>query len=112
MTTEVVVETPAERPTPPKDWLPGLKENFQTDIVSGLIIFLIALPLCLGIAIAPGAPPIAGVISGIVAGTLANLFSGSYVTINGPAAGMIVIVLGAVTELGFRGRSRSGSSPA
>ncbi len=103
MTTEVVVETPAERPTPPKDWLPGLKENFQTDIVSGLIIFLIALPLCLGIAIASGAPPIAGVISGIVAGTLANLFSGSYVTINGPAAGMIVIVLGAVTELGFRG---------
>ncbi|MDQ3460790.1 MAG: SulP family inorganic anion transporter [Deinococcota bacterium] len=91
------------RPIPPKDWLPGLKENWQTDIVSGLIIFLIALPLCLGIAIASGAPPIAGVISGIIAGTLANLLSGSYVTINGPAAGMIVIVLGAVTELGFGG---------
>lgn len=101
MTTEVV-HAPAGRPTPPKDWLPGLKENFQADVVSGLVIFLIALPLCLGIALASGAPPIAGVISGIVAGTVANLLSGSYVTINGPAAGMIVIVLGAVTELGFR----------
>lgn len=104
MTTESVVEGQGGgRPVPPKDWLEGLKENAKTDVVSGLIIFLIALPLCLGIAIASGAPPIAGVIAGIVAGTLANLFSGSYVTINGPAAGMIVIVAGAVTELGFRG---------
>ncbi|MDQ4065723.1 MAG: SulP family inorganic anion transporter, partial [Actinomycetota bacterium] len=103
MTTASAVDTrDGGRPIPPKDWFPGLKENFQTDVVSGLIIFLIALPLCLGIALASGAPPIAGVIAGIVAGTIANLFSGSYVTINGPAAGMIVIVVGAVTELGFR----------
>ncbi|MCA1674422.1 MAG: SulP family inorganic anion transporter [Actinobacteria bacterium] len=103
MTTASAVDTQdGGRPTPPKDWLPGLKENVQADVVSGLIIFLIALPLCLGIALASGAPPIAGVIAGIIAGTIANLFSGSYVTINGPAAGMIVIVVGAVTELGFR----------
>lgn len=104
MTSGAIGATPTEgRLPPPKDWLPGLAENFKTDIVSGLIIFLIALPLCLAIAGASGAPPIAGIISGIIAGTLANLLSGSHVTINGPAAGMIVIVLGAVTELGFAG---------
>ncbi|MBA3884513.1 MAG: SulP family inorganic anion transporter [Acidobacteria bacterium] len=91
------------RPTPPKDWLPGLIENTRYDAVSGFVVFLIALPLSLGIALASGAPAISGVISAIVAGTLANLLSGSHVTINGPAAGMIVIVLGAVTELGFTG---------
>ncbi|MEJ7585699.1 MAG: SulP family inorganic anion transporter [Acidimicrobiales bacterium] len=83
--------------------MPGLVENAKTDVVSGFILFLIALPLCLAIALASGAPAIAGVISGIVAGTVACLLSGSYVTINGPAAGMIVIVSGAVTELGFKG---------
>ena len=48
----------------PLDYLPGLKQNAKTDVVSGFILFLIALPLSLGIAIASGAPPIAGVIAG------------------------------------------------
>jgi len=84
----------------PKDWIPGLIENWKYDLMSGLILSLIALPLCLGIAIASGAPPVAGLIAGILGGMLVTFTSGSYVTINGPAAGLIVVVLGAVDELG------------
>lgn len=84
----------------PEDWIPGLKQNFKFDIVSGLILFLIALPLCLGIAIASGAPPIAGVIAGFIGGILGSLAGGTYITINGPAAGLIAIVFGAVLALG------------
>ncbi|WCL48837.1 SulP family inorganic anion transporter [Leptospira sp. GIMC2001] len=77
-----------------------LKKYGRTDIMSGFIVFLIALPLCVGIAVASGAPPTSGLIAGIIGGIVASIFGGSYVTINGPAAGLIVIVLGAIDGLG------------
>jgi len=84
----------------PKDRLAGLKENWKTDIVSGFILFLIALPLCLGIAIASGVPPMAGIITAIIGGIIVSQISGSFVTINGPAAGLIVVILASVDRLG------------
>jgi MFS superfamily sulfate permease-like transporter len=87
----------------PKSGLAGLGENWKFDIVSGFIIFLIALPLCLGIAMASNAPPMAGIITGIIGGVICGFISGSHITINGPAAGLIVIVLGAIADLGYEG---------
>lgn len=84
----------------PQDRLAGLKENWKTDIVSGFILFLIALPLSLGIAMASGMPPVAGIIGAMIGGLVVSQCNGSYVTINGPAAGLIVVIVNAVDKLG------------
>ena len=84
----------------PKDGLAGLKENFSSDASSGFIVFLLALPLSLGIAKASDFPPIMGLITAIIGGTVVSLFMGSRLSIKGPAAGLIVIVAGAVSEFG------------
>ncbi len=70
------------------------------DLKAGMVVFLIALPLSLGISLASGAPSTAGLISAALGGILGAYLGGSYVTINGPAAGLIVVVLNAIQNLG------------
>ncbi len=84
----------------PQDGFAGLKENFIQDASSGFIVFLLALPLSLGIAKASEFPPIMGLITAIVGGMVVSMFAGSRLTIKGPAAGLIVVVAGAVNEFG------------
>ncbi len=74
---------------------------FKTDMLAGVVVFLVALPLCLGIAVASGAPPFAGIITGILGGIIVGILSGSNVSVAGPAAGLIAIVVAAITDLGF-----------
>lgn len=70
------------------------------DISASIVVFLVALPLCLGIAIASGAPPIAGIISGIIGGVVVGLISNSALGVSGPAAGLVAICIAAIAELG------------
>lgn len=78
----------------------NLFANLKSDFASGLVVFLVALPLCLGIALASGAPPLAGIISGIVGGIVVGYLSQSHLSVSGPAAGLTAIVLTAIMDLG------------
>ena len=75
-------------------------KNLKSDLPSGLVVFLVALPLCLGIALASGAPLFSGLISGIVGGIVIGSLSNSELSVSGPAAGLAALVLGAITAIG------------
>ena len=75
-------------------------ENAGRNLPAGLVVYLVALPLCLGIALASGAPAMAGIISGIAGGLVVGALSGSQLSVSGPAAGLTVIVFSAIQELG------------
>ncbi|HXD94509.1 MAG TPA: SulP family inorganic anion transporter, partial [Bacteroidia bacterium] len=104
-TTETITNktttTMATKQEIPLDGIAGLKQNLMADLTSGFMVFLLALPLSLGIATASGIPnPLFGVITAIIGGLIVSLLSGSRLTIKGPAAGLIPIIGGCVAAFG------------
>ncbi|MCK5925150.1 MAG: SulP family inorganic anion transporter [Methylococcales bacterium] len=93
-------KTPSSRQTIPKTGLEGLKENWRSDLTAGFAVFLTALPLCLAIALASGFPPASGIITALIGGLLISRINGSFITVNGPAAGLIVVIFASVQTLG------------
>src|SRR5437773_7428039 len=71
----------------------GPRGTFQDDFLASAVVFLVALPLCMGIALASGAPPAAGLVTGIIAGLVVGVIAGSPLQVSGPAAGLSVVVL-------------------
>ncbi len=77
--------------------------HWKTDFLAGIVVFLVAMPLCLGIALASGAPPLSGLIAGAVGGVVVSFASGSQLSVSGPANGVTVVAAAAISGFGYRG---------
>ena len=75
-------------------------KHWQKDLPASIVVFFVAVPLCLGIALASGAPLFSGLIAGIVGGIVVGTISNSSLGVSGPAAGLAIIVLNAIQDLG------------
>ena len=82
---------------------PSMVGHPKEDAVAGVVVFLVALPLCLGIAIACGVPPVSGLVAGVVGGMVVPWISRSPLSVTGPAAGLTSIVLAEVSKVGLNG---------
>lgn len=77
----------------------NLLKSIKSDAPASLVVFLVALPLCLGVALASGAPLFSGIIAGVVGGVVVGALSGARLSVSGPAAGLTVIVFDAIQAL-------------
>ena len=106
MSTTKTKETPTHRPRSEKPngerQKTGLFATMNKDLPASLVVFLVALPLSLGIALASGAPLLAGIISAAIGGIVVGALSGAPLMVSGPAAGLTVLVLGYVQQYGWR----------
>jgi MFS superfamily sulfate permease-like transporter len=87
----------------PSTGLRGIRDHWRDDLSAAVSVSLVALPLALGIALASGVPPMSGILAAIIGGVVTTIFRGSYVAINGPAAGLIVVILTGVETLADEG---------
>src|SRR5690349_22076811 len=78
----------------------SLSGNLKSDLSASIVVFLIAVPLCLGIALASGAPFFSGMIAGIIGGIVIGFLSNSQLSVSGPAAGLTAVVLASINQLG------------
>lgn len=97
---KVVSELNKQKIALPKDGIKGFTKHFKNDFVAGFVVFLLALPLSIGIAKASDFPPSMGILTAVVGGLLVSFFSGSKLSIKGPAAGLIAICISAIADLG------------